>query len=258
MVFRGFALVSMIVLALIKVAKRNNSLQPEIASFAKFPGFIGAAMYTLVCHFPAPAIITPVRNKANLHTLHISVFITFCIALVLSILLRMTAVFAFETKQLQDVYTLSFQEPLAVALKYVLELFPVLTLGGNYPLVVIALRDNIKGLFMRGKREEKYGLLVRRIIFPIIAIAPSVIIPYFTYDVGMVVGQVGADVGGLIQCVIPVLLVHSARRRAILTFGEYSNIYASPLNGFVWLVFIMLWWLLSLGFITCTNIKMKV
>ena len=164
----------------------------------------------------------------------------------------MTASYAFDADEIQDLYTLTFTHP--AALKYILELFPVLTLGTNFPLISIALRDNIKKLCLK-KSEEEYGLFVRRILFAMIAITPSIIISYCTYNVGLLVAYTGAYAGGIIQYVIPVILVYNARKKAKDTFGAYSNRYASRFAGLFWLVMVMVWYFISLGLVTYSKIK---
>jgi len=248
MAFRFFALTAMMVLAFIKISSGEKVAEPKKADFSNMPNFISTAIYAFMCQYSIPSVITPISNKKNIR---VAVFIAFSLVLSFCVCLSMTAVYAFKADDVQDLYTLTFTKP--EVMKYILELFPVLTLGANFPVIAIVLRDNIKTLFL-GSNEDNYGIFVRRILFPIIAVTPSIVISYCTYDVGLLVGYTGAYAGAIIQYVIPVFLVYSARRKAQEVFGEYENKYASPLRDKFWLVLVLVWYVVSLGFVTYSKV----
>ena len=249
MAFRFFALTAMIILAVMKIARKEGPKKPELAVFSKLPDFIGTSIYAFMCQYCIPALVTPIHNKKHIR---VAIFGAFCLVVLFCTSILMSASYAFEADEVQDLYTLSFTHP--PALKYILELFPVITLGTNFPIITIVLRDNIKNLCLR-RPEEEYGFFVRRILFPLIAITPSIVISCYTYDVGLLVGYTGAYAGGIIQYVIPVFLVYNARRKAREVFGEYRNRYASQFTGLFWLVLVMVWYILSLGLVTYSKIK---
>ena len=130
----------------------------------------------------------------------------------------------------------------------------MLTLGANFPICAVVLRDNVKKLLLR-KPDEEYGVFVRRILFPLVAVCPSIVVSYFTCDVGLIVAYTGTFAGGILQYVVPVLLVRNARRKALKTFGVYENRYCSPFRGTFWMVLVMVWYFLSTGLVTYSKIK---
>ena len=249
MAFRCLALLAMVILALLKMGKEGAVSHPQIADFRKLPDFISTAICAFMCQYSIPSVVTPIRNKKNLR---IAVFLDFCLVLLFCACLTMTAVYAFDVDQVQDLYTLTFQHPLGM--RYILQLFPILTLGANFPVIAVVLRDNIKKFFLV-RNEEEYGVFLRRVLFPLVAVIPPVVVSYCTYDVGMLVGYTGVYFGAIIQYLIPVFLVHSARRKARETFGTYDNRYASPLSGVGWLVLVLAWYVMTFVFVTYSKLN---
>ena len=66
-----------------------------------------------MCQYSVPSVIAPIRNKKNLR---VAVFLDFCFVLALASGLTLTAVFAFKPSEVQDVYTLNFNQPLVLRL----------------------------------------------------------------------------------------------------------------------------------------------
>lgn len=248
--YRWFSMFAMIVLALIKIAKHEGVRDsPKLFDFNSLPSFVGVAIYSFMCQQSIPTVLTPVRNKKRIGLLVVLDFI-FIILFFGSILI--TATFAFHPDELQDLYTLNFTSP--VALKYMLQLFPVLTLSANFPIYVIVLAADLKKLILT-KDQSEYSVFWTRFFFPTIVIIPTIAIPYFTSNVEILVGITGTYAGSIVQYVIPCLLVYCGRRRMVRLYGVYKNQYQSPFQHQIWIILVMLWYVACLVFVTYNYIK---
>ena len=244
MFFRWFALLSMIILAMLKIVQGNQNYTPRLFKFKTLPQFFGVALYTFMCQYSIPAVITPITNKKRLNLAVILVFIS---TLIFYVFILSTAVYAFRADELQDLYTLNFTHP--VIFKYILELFPVFTLFTNFPILAIVLRENLKALFL-SNGERAYGVFLRRILFPLVVTIPPIMIAYCTYNVGMLVGYTGAYAGAIIQYVVPTMLIYCSRKKAINTFDVYVNRHRSPFYHRGWICVVLLWYIICFVFVT--------
>lgn len=242
--FRWFAMTAMIVLAIMKISEGKGNKKPILFEIKKLPNFFGVGLYAFMCQYSIPAVVTPVTNKKRLKISLVMDFI--CVAAFFSCLL-LTAVFAFPAGEVQDLYTLNFDHP--TFFRYLLELFPVLTLSANFPILGIVLRDNLKKLFLT-KGDAEYNFFLRRILFPLVVLTPPTIIAFSTYNVGMLVGYTGAYAGAIIQYVVPALLVHFARKKAMNVFGSYNNKYQSPFRHTFWIIVVLIWYVVCFIFVT--------
>ena len=242
--FRWVALLTMVTLAIIKIEKGEGSITQNLAVCEKLPNFLGVTLIGFMCQHSITNIITPLSNKKHLKASII--FVYTCVVLIISLVV-MTATYAFEENDVQDLYTSNFSNPLVF--RYILELFPVFTLPMNIPIVGITLRENLKTLFL-SRKEEEYGIVIRRIMFPLLVIIPSAIIAYSTYNVGMIAGYTGAYAGAIIQYVVPAVLVYCARKKATHVFGNHENIYRSPFHHPIWVYFVLIWYLICFIVVT--------
>ena len=71
----------------------------------------------------------------------------------------------------------------------------------------------------------------------------------------MLFGYTGVYFGAIIQYLVPVFLVHSARKKARETFGMYDNKYSSPMSGVGWLVLVVVWYVVTFVFVTYSKIN---
>ena len=244
MAFRWFALISMIILALIKIIQGEGISMPNLVVVKKLPNFFGVALYAFMCQYSIPAVVTPIINK---NRLKLSMMLNFACVVLFYAFILLTAVYAFQADKVHDLYTLNFTHP--AFFKYMLELFPVFTLSANFPILGIVLRENLKTLFLR-KGEGEYGIFLRRILFPLVVLTPPIIIAYSTYNVGMLVGYTGAYAGAIIQYVVPAMLIYCARKKAITVFGEYDNKYQSPFRHRIWIYLVLIWYVVCFVFVT--------
>ncbi|KAJ8889087.1 hypothetical protein PR048_008581 [Dryococelus australis] len=217
---------------------------PPAANLSAVPGLFGACVYSFMCHHSLPALVSPIADKSRL-----SRFLAFDYGLIAAfyLLLALTGAFAFS--HLDDLYTLDFVPgdcglgklgwP-AEVLDYFLALFPVFTLSTSFPIVAITLRNNLKSLFLTEGRHYRWCL--RRVLFPVLAVVPPVLIAMSTKNLEILVGVTGSYAGAAIQYIIPALLVHSARGRTLEVIGMgVKNEFASPFYGKGWVVFVILW-----------------
>jgi len=240
--YRWISMFSMIILAFLRINKRTTPVkQFEIS---ELPNFFGVALYAFMCQHSIPAVTTPVSNKR-----HLTKFLAVDFVAVMGFycLLLMSSVFGFNAEDIDDVYTLNFLEP--QFFKYLLQLFPVLTLSASFPIFSIVLRENIKNLFLTD-RNKKHGIFVDRILFSSVSIVPPLIVAYLTHDVGELVKYTGSYAGAVIQYVVPAALVFFGRRQVRRVYGSYTNKHLSPFSRNLWVYFIMFWYVLCMVFVT--------
>ena len=245
---RWFALISMIVLALLRIGKGEGNDTPNLLVFSKVSNFIGIALYVFLVQISIPNVITPVTNKTRLN---LSMILTFsCVTLVTAFIL-ITSIYAFDPNEIQDLYTFNFNHP--VFFKYLFQLFPIYSSAACIPILGVTLRENLKTLFLPRSRRESWVL---KITFPLLVIIPPSVITYNTYNVGMLAGYTGAYAGGIVQYVIPAMLVYCGRKQAIRLFGEYKNKHRSPFYHRNWIYFVLVWYLIC--FVSVTYYKVTV
>ena len=125
-------------------------------------------------------------------------------------------------------------------------------------------------VLLEGTLDTQNGTM--RHAFPLIAIIPPLAVSLFTEDVSTVVSYVGSYSGGLIQYVFPCLLVYYSRKHVINKYVQpmllernesqknanelYSeqNPFASPFQSVYWVIFTLIWWILSLCLVTADHI----
>lgn len=136
------------------------------------------------------------------------------------------------------------------------------TLSASYPIIAITLRNNLEALFMGTTQMAQHGhpdpayssfgqFLLRRCTFPLLAIFPTIIVTFFTDSLASLVSFTGSYAGTGIQYIIPVALVWQARKtcRAILGQGIIND-YRSPFQSVIWLIFVIVWSVTSMVFVT--------
>ena len=146
---------------------------------------------------------------------------------------------------MEDVYTLNFGNTfpnfpvLSAFIYYFLALFPVFTLSTSFPIIGITLRENLKSLWSQFRQNSHWS--INRLLFPLIAIIPPLIIAFFTMDVELLVGITGSYAGVCVQYLIPVALVFASRRVIIREKGRYVNPHKSPFSHWACLLLIIIW-----------------
>ena len=253
MLFLAFGM--MIVLAIMRLSKAEGQGHPSVAEFSGVPNLFGVCVYSFMCHHSLPSLITPIKNKSNLYVM---LGCDYVMILLFYLLVSFTGIYAF--REVNDIYTLNFLPDSCDTAKsitnvafiqYFLALFPVFTLSTNFPIISITLRNNLKAI---GHNPEKpYPWLVDRIVFPLLALIPPMGIAIATNHVEVLVGITGSYAGAGIQYLIPALLVFCARRQTVVSL-DGTNIHASPFRGKVWILFVSLWAVMCIGFVTVNHI----
>ena len=160
---------------------------------------------------------------------------------------------------MEDVYTLNFFNIGADPISYYLALFPVFTLSTNFPIIGITLRENLKSLYRYIKclvpsLSNRYPIvdhwIIDKVLFPLIAIFPPLVIAFFTMNVELLVGITGSYAGVCVQYLIPVGLVFASRRVITRERGEYKNPHKSPFSHWLLLIGVIVWSVICLILVT--------
>jgi len=257
---RWLAFLTMIILAIMRVSSGAGEGKPVLAKLSGIPTLFGVCVYSFMCHHSLPSLTSPIRDKSRLLTMMSADYL---LILVFYSLLSFTGIFAFNN--VQDLYTLNFLhdeceggEPITniKAIQYFLALFPVFTISTNFPIIGITLRNNLKSLCLQ--EERVYPWLVDRLLFPLVAIIPPLIIAMVTNKVDMLVSVTGSYAGTGIQYVIPACLVLLARRQsAEVISSEISNTHASPFKHKFWVYTILVWAVIAIIFVTANHILVE-
>lgn len=242
-VLRWSAFLIMIILALIHMT-RHEGASPRPIVFSGVPSLIGASVYSFMCHHSLPGIIKPFTEKRFIVR---QMGFDYSVICVFYILLAMTGSFAF--KNLKDLYTLNFipsnpeeNNIFMDVIYYFLGAFPIFTLSTSFPIIAITLQNNLKALFLDVNAIERYNFVLRRLLFPTLAIIPPAVVAFSTHDLGNLVKYTGAYGGAVIQYIVPATLVWAARRRCLRDFGSGAkNKYGSPFRSNFWILLVLVW-----------------
>ena len=186
----------------------------------------------------------PEKNKK--HLLKIMGLDFICIVIFYGLLLA-TALQAFpQHGSIKDVYTMNFTEP--PFFKYLLQLFPVLTLSATFPVYSIILRDNIRSLVLTDPGRDN-GFFKERILMSSVSVIPPLIVAFLTYDVESLVNYTGSYTGAIVQYIVPAAFVYFGRREVSRVLGvdsEGVNAYKSPFKGRLWVLVVVVWYVVCL------------
>lgn len=290
---RWIAFASMIVLCAMALIGGRGQGHPPMAAFGGLPSLFGVCVYSFMCHHSLPSLVTPWRDKRHLFSLLAADYL---LILGFYTLLSFTGIFTFPV--LHDMYTLDFQPnsgtdaiiPHIPVLQYFLSLFPVFTLSTNFPIIAITLRNNLRSLFLREEPGHAararsasspanslqsssssstaavatppgpncHQILVERFFFPLLALLPPIAVALATESVEFLVGFTGSYAGAVIQYIIPVALVHRARKQVLEALGlGVKNQHASPFRHGAWLVFVLVWAVACVTLVTVNHILVR-
>ncbi|KAM6473340.1 transmembrane protein 104 [Liasis olivaceus] len=250
---RWLAFITMIIVALLRIAKGQGEGHPPLAQLSGVRNLFGVCVYSFMCQHSLPSLITPISKKKHVNKL---VLLDYILILGFYSLLSFTAIYCFRNGTLMDMYTLNFTNCDIVSIafiRYFLGLFPVFTISTNFPIIAVTLRNNWKTLFHR--EGGTYPWVVDRIFFPVITLIPPVIVAFCTHDLESLVGITGAYAGNGIQYIIPAFLAYYSRKETQLTFrnGTLSK-HLSPFRHTFWIGFVLLWSLFCFLFVTANII----
>lgn len=284
---RWIAFVSMILLCALALGQGKGQGHPAMAVPTGLPNLFGVCVYSFMCHHSLPSLVTPWREKRHLFPLLAA---DYTLILGFYTLLSFTGIFTFP--ELHDMYTLDFQPysdtgssiiPSIPVLQYFLSLFPVFTLSTNFPIIAITLRNNLRSLFLREESSQQGSrsrsltssgssnqsstalppqscnqVLVERFFFPLLALLPPIAVALATESVEFLVGFTGSYAGAFIQYIIPVALVHRARKQVLEALGlGVENQHASPFRHGAWLIFVLVWAVACVTLVTVNHIIIR-
>lgn len=262
---RWAAFLIMIGLAITRLVTINDPAElghPKAFNFAGLPSLFGACVYSFMCHHSLPSLIAPIANKQKIKFLMSMDYLLICL---FYIFLAVTGAFAFA--HIEDLYTLNFipqasdssTGKIMEVVDYFLALFPVFTLSASFPVIAITLRNNLQTLFLDMSRIDSYNFFLRRLLFPLLAVIPPLLVTYFTESLTSLVGFTGSYAGTGIQYLIPIFLVFFARRTCKDLLGQgIINKYRSPFASNWWLVGVLVWSIGCVALVTVnflTNLK---
>lgn len=245
---RWLAFGIMVTLATIHLVNGKATGTPSTINIAGLPNLFGVCVYSFMCHHSLPSLVTPIANKSSLYRM---LALNYSAILVFYLLVALTGVFSFQT--LRDLYTLNFEpnrcDPMSPNLptrsafvQYFLSLFPVFTLGTNFPIIGITLRNNLAEAVAVFQRHTIRDELSSQIAFPLLAIIPPVLLSLVTEDLQMLVGVTGSFAGVGVQYIIPTMLVVCSQRSCRVLLGtEVKNRYSSPFRHRAWIAFTVVW-----------------
>ncbi|XP_045771887.1 transmembrane protein 104 homolog [Maniola jurtina] len=239
---RWLAFAIMITMAIHLLIANGPQGKPPAFDVTGMPTLFGACVYSFMCHHSLPALISPIRGKSHLG-LHLA--LDYGLISIFYLLLAFTGAFAFA--QLNDLYTLNFvptdnENIFLEIVEYFLALFPVFTLSTSFRIIAITLRNNLQSLFLDTSRLESYNFILRKLLFPIVAVVPPLLLTYFLEDISMLIRFTGSYAGTGIQYLMPTCLVLSARRHCSTLLGYgVVNKYKSPFSNMAWAIFVLLW-----------------
>ncbi|GFG32851.1 hypothetical protein Cfor_06349 [Coptotermes formosanus] len=239
-IMRQLAFAIMIITAIRDLIVEGAKGHPQAADIMGVPELFGACVYSFMCHHSLPALVSPIADKSRLFS---SLALDYLLITMFYLLLALTGVFAFV--QVSDLYTLNFSQrwmgnEVFLIPRYFLALFPVFTLSTSFPIVAITLRNNLKFLFLT--EGHHYWWCVRKVLFPLLAVIPPVLVAMATKNLEILVGVTGAYAGTGIQYLIPAFLVFAARKRTLQVIGMgVRNDFESPFRSKGWVIFVVIW-----------------
>ena len=251
----------MISLSIIYLVNGHGQGKPKVADITKVPNLFGVCVYSFMCHHSLPSLATPIKNKSRLFSLfafdYLLILGFYCV-------LSFTGIFTFPNDCLKDLYTLDFQRdnechhqmlPITniAFIQYYLALFPVFTLSTNFPIIGVTLRNNLKTLFH--KEGRSYRWFVDRLVFPLAALIPPIIIAFITDNIQFLVGITGSFAGSGIQYFVPASLVLLSRRDIKSCLGSVpSSSHMSPFRHKAWIVFVFVWAVMCIVLIAISHL----
>ncbi|CAG0915602.1 unnamed protein product [Notodromas monacha] len=263
-VLRWLAFTTMIVLAAMVLIKNGpTKIERKFADPMGLSNFIGICVYSFMCHHSLPSMITPISNKNRLGSY---LAVDYVLILGFYSLLALSGIFAFDS--VPDLYTLEFQPNRCnpdqsvtnvAFFQYFLALFPVFTLSTNFPIISITLRENLKSLWAGGGRRREYTF-VNRVVYPLIALVPPVLVALVVSDLEFLVGVTGSYAGVGIQYVIPCALVWRARQLT-KPGGKFcfppsrDDDRWSVFRSSFWIIMVIIWAATCIIFVTINHFK---
>ncbi|KAK6634211.1 hypothetical protein RUM44_004819 [Polyplax serrata] len=255
-VMRWVAFLIMIVWCIVKLSREGRKGYPVIAEITALPTLFGTLVYSFMTQHSIPGLVYPIRHKNHIRYI---LPIDFTVITIFYLLLALTAIFTYP--KLNEVYTLTFWDEsegpeihlFQKILAYYLALYPVFTLGTNFPLLAITLRNNFRAMILRDSQPKWY---FDQFLFPLIVLLLPILLALAVSDLHLLVGIIGSYCGTCVQYLIPCILVTFARQHARSI--DIQNKFSSPFKSKFWIYAVYVWMILSLIFITINLAKLLV
>lgn len=246
---RWFAFTVMVTLATIRLVKYGQQGYPSMINLREVPALAGSSVYSFMCHHSLPGLIAPISEKQ-----HLTRKVSFDFFLICSfyLLLCMTGSFAFEN--LDVLYSLNFiyMDDSGILMKIIgffLAAFPLFPMSTSFPIIAITLQSNLKN-FILDQNVDRRNFFVNRLLFPTLAVVPPVLVALCTHNLKRLVEITGTYAGVIVQYVVPAILVLYARRRCLSDFGTINHKFASPFRHVSWFIFVIVWSIICIIFVT--------
>lgn len=246
---RWMAFIIMVTVASTKLIQYGQQGYPKLINLVEVPALAGSSVYSFMCHHSIPGLIAPISDKRFImKKIGGDFFVIFSFYL----LLALTGSFAFQT--LEDLYSLNFihYEDSGIFGKIIgffLGAFPLFPMSTSFPIIAITLQSNLKNLFL-DRCVDSRNFVVNRLIFPSLAVLPPVIVALTTHNIKYLVEITGTYAGVMVQYIIPVILVFYARKKCFQDFGYNNHMYTSPFRHYAWLLFVIIWSIICIIFVT--------
>lgn len=256
MTIRWAAFIIMVTLATVKLVKNGQQGHPKLINLIEVPALAGSSVYSFMCHHSIPGLIAPISDKRSItKKLSIDFFLIFSFYL----LLALTGSFAFKT--LEDLYSLNFihsddSSIFGRIIGFFLGAFPLFPMSTSFPIIAITLQSNLKNLFLE-RSVDGHNFVINRLVFPTIAILPPIVVALCTHNIKYLVEITGTYAGVIVQYIIPVILVFYARKQCFQDFGNTKHVFTSPFRHGAWLMFVILWAIICIIFVTVDFIIKK-
>lgn len=243
----------MVFLSVLRLIEGHHYL-PQVGNLKSLPVLYGLVIYCYKVQEYIPSVIAPMSSKAKVYRM---LFRNFIAAWLLQLVIIYTSAFSFPGNEINVLYTLNFFQPMAsdsfdlrLSLGAIIVLLPVITLASTYPVTTVIMRKNLKALTIFAvegvtKKKVKIPFVVDRLLLPLLALTPPLIIACVTQNIELVGSIMGSFSGIFIQCVIPAVFIIVARYKIKKVLGVYNNPYKTPLSHIGVVIIIIVWSIIS-------------
>ena len=241
---------------------------PPLARISEFPFLFAVSTYVFKCQHCLPGVFTPMKTKRGLF---VTLFITFIIILAVHLLLSYTASLWLSSDELNVLYTLNFfttfkssddiGSRILAVLGYYIALYPAFACSANFTIGSITLRENMKELAQLLLKKQWLEKKVFRSLMDLFFIPTAIIlvplaISFATANIELLVILTGGFLGIWLQYLISASLAFAGKRMIVKKLKvKYDNKYKSPFSNIFFLVFIVLWTVVTLLFVIVSEIS---
>ena len=115
---------------------------------------------------------------------------------------------------------------------------------------------------LRPPDRHRLPFWVEKIVMPLLAVVPPIILALITHDLSTLVSITGSYAGAFVQYLIPAALIFFGRKRLAylvrlspsLAPVTHQNPHRSPFGNIFWICLVCLWAVVSIGLVTVDHI----